>query len=103
MIPVIKTALDRGMVAPVRKSDRACPAQAQQTASAFKHFRQINRSWQPSTAALMQYPRAKLRRKNVKKNSGKENVPVAATDRPVRIQRQGGQVGHPFACRSWPL
>jgi hypothetical protein len=51
------------MVAPVRKSDRACPAQAQQTASAFKHFRPINRNWQPSTAALMQHPRAKLRRK----------------------------------------
>jgi hypothetical protein len=60
------------MVAPVRKRDRACPAQAQQTASAFKHFRPINRNWQPPTAALMQHPRAKLRRKNVQKqNSSK--------------------------------
>jgi hypothetical protein len=60
------------MVAPVLKSDRACPAQAQQTASAFKHFRPINRNWQPSTAALMQNPRAKLRRKTVQKqNSSK--------------------------------
>jgi hypothetical protein len=55
------------MVAPVRKSYRACPAQAQQTASAFKHFRRINLNWQPSTAALMQHPRAKLRRENAQK------------------------------------
>jgi len=44
MTPVMKTALDRCMIAPVRKKDWACTAQAQKTASAFKHFRRINRN-----------------------------------------------------------
>ena len=55
MIPVTKTALDRCMVAPVRKRDRACPAQALQTASAFKHFRPINRNYQPNVLRLERF------------------------------------------------
>jgi hypothetical protein len=55
------------MVAPVQKKDRACLAQAQQTASAFCHFRAINHDFQPSTAASMQHPNAKSRHKNAQK------------------------------------
>jgi hypothetical protein len=54
------------MVAPVRKRNRNCHAQAQQTTSAFKHFRPINRNWQLSTTALLQSARKVAAQKRAK-------------------------------------
>jgi hypothetical protein len=90
------------MVAPVRKRDRACPAQAEQTASAFKHFRPINRNWQASTVALMQHPREKLRHKNVQKqNSSKcaRNVQQQTTGDPTAefVDRHEAGIVDPIA------